>query len=71
MFRENGVVFLGKVRWISFRLGGDGGTTCEFNMCFVRGVCWGVCTLWQTPYFLAKGILRGKIDVIVERIMVV
>ena len=40
MFRENGVVFLGKVRWISFRLGGDGGTPCEFNMCFVRGFAW-------------------------------
>lgn len=32
LFGENGVVFLRKLEWISYRGSGDGVTPCEFNM---------------------------------------
>lgn len=47
---ENGVVFLGKVRWISFPLSGVGVVLCEYEK-------------WELLYknnYIAKLILLGK-----------
>ena len=45
LFGGNVVVFLRKIKWISYRGSGDGVTLCEFNMWFIvrfsRGNRWG------------------------------
>lgn len=45
LFDGNVVVFLRKIKWISYRGSGDGVTLCEFNMWFIvrfsRGNRWG------------------------------
>lgn len=37
LFDGNVVVFLRKLKWISYRGSGDGVTPCEFNMWFIMG----------------------------------
>ena len=55
LFDGNVVVFLRKLKWISYRGSGDGVTPCEFNM-------WLLWVLLRCLYTLAKPILFDKRD---------
>lgn len=60
LFGRNVVVFLRKLKWISYRGSGDGVTPCEFNRWFIMGfagefVHFGKThTFWQKGYSVAK-----------------
>lgn len=64
LFDGNVVVFLRKLKWISYRRSGDGVTPCEFNMWFIMGfagefVLFGKThTFWQKGYSGAKDIMN-------------
>lgn len=64
LFDGNVVVFLRKLKWISYCGSGDGVTPCEFNAWFIMGfakvfVHFGKThTFWQKGYSGAKALLK-------------
>lgn len=54
LFSKNEVVFLRKLKWISYRGSGDGVTPCEFNRCLDMGFAGEFIHLGKTHTFGQK-----------------
>lgn len=63
LFGRNVVVFLRKLKWISYRGSGDGVTPCEFNMWFIIGFAEGFVLFGKTHTFWQKGYSGAKVIV--------
>ena len=57
LFGKNGVVFLRKLKWISYRGSGDGVTPCEFNMWLDVGFAGEFVHFGKTHTFWQKEII--------------